>query len=230
MNVTIIGIGSDIGRELAKRFVSDGARVQGTYLNTKPDLWEFEQAGPFPGCASVHLVHCDVTNHNHCRQMPNELEPWDLLIFCPGKLSPVKSFFECDPFEWRESFRVNCLGPLMLLYYLKPLKREAGQVVFFSGTNPFKTNPNYSAYSASKAALMTAMKEINGEGTRAFAIAPGFMQTKIHKATLDAGVENERLKTGGGITHDKLFSVLKRCLKSDKAPGQVMYAPDCGGL
>ena len=227
MNVTIIGIGSDIGYQLAYRFIAEGDRVQGTYLNTKPDKFGIAEGSPFPNCASVHLVHCDVTNHNHCMDMKDKLEPWDVLIFCPGTLAPVKPFFECDPFAWRDAYRVNCLGPLMLLYYLKPLMRHGGQVCFFAGTNPFKTNPNYSAYSSAKVGLMGAMKEINAEGVKCFGLSPGFVQTKIHKATIDAGVKNERLERGGGTSHDTIFHALKKCLKSDKVGGHVMYAPDC---
>lgn len=225
-NITIIGIGSDIGRELAYRFMADGKRVQGTYHRNRPDSDALAAATPFPQCYTVHMIECDMTNHNHIMDATDKLEPWDAAIFCTGTLSPVGKFFDVDPFAWWGAMKVNCLGPLMLLRYMRKKAREGAQACFMSGPNPFKTSPNYSAYAASKAALVRATKDINAEGFKCFAFAPGFVKTKIHQATIDAGVYNERLERGGGTTHDHIYRALNICLQSPKAGGQHIYAPD----
>jgi NAD(P)-dependent dehydrogenase (short-subunit alcohol dehydrogenase family) len=154
------------------------------------------------------------------------IEPWDLVIVATGTLEPIGSFWKAAPDGWEEGIRVNLLAPLRMLRELYPYRNDQAKICLFSGTNPAKTNPNYSAYSIAKAGLFRATQELNAEADiEIFMLAPGFVDTKIHEQTRKSGVENERLERGGGTTHGQIYEALQWCLRH-KVGGQCHYVPE----
>lgn len=152
----------------------------------------------------------------------------DLFIVCSGTLNPVRRFDAYDLSEWEEGIYDNLLDPLRQLHRFLPLP-ESSSAVFFSGTNPQKLNPHYSAYSVAKAGLFRAVEEINNEvDCKVFMLAPGFVDTKIHEATRKAGIKNERLEAGGGTSKEKIYQCLLWCHKQEKAKvgGRSIYVPE----
>ena len=91
-------------------------------------------------------------------------------------------------------FEVNLVGTILPIVSLLALLRAArGAVVLFSGggaTSPF---PNFDAYAATKAAIVRLAEnlavELTPDGVRVNCVAPGFVATPIHRATLEAGAE-----------------------------------------
>ena len=65
------------------------------------------------------------------------------------------------------------------------------KIVTFSGGGAFNSLPRYSAYAASKAAVVrlteTLADELRPRGIAVNGVAPGFVKTEIHDATLAAG-------------------------------------------
>jgi hypothetical protein len=49
-----------------------------------------------------------------------------------------------------------------------------------------------------------------------FALGPGYMDTKIHKPTLDANWPNERIARGKPNSVDQVYDCLKWCLQQPK--------------
>lgn len=206
MRAVILGLGSDIARNLAQRLIIDGWEVDGTTRGT-----------------------CDfASNESIDRAVGGIARPWDLLIVAVGNLVPVGKFTAIHPDDWAQSIQINALGPLRMFHHLIPHRNKDAAAVFFSGTNPGKVNPGYSAYSASKAMLARAVQEINAElDIKAFTLAPGFVQTKIHDATVKAGVKNDRLAIGGGTSHETIYKCLQHLLTRPKAEvgGKSIYVP-----
>lgn len=226
--MTIVGIGSDIGFNLAKRFVP-GANVEGTYYRTKPDAYLLAELDPFPNARSFNLVECDLTsNHAHMRSAYERLGPWDVLIFAAGTMEPIGRLDQCDTFALKASYMVNLVGPLQLLKLLYPKRKENASVVFFGGTNPNRNNPNYVAYSTAKCALLKAAEELDVEwpDVKVFSIAPGVVDTKIHRQTMDAGsirageaFDNITSLYASGLPmtpHDEIYGCLQWCLSQPK--------------
>ena len=89
-------------------------------------------------------------------------------------------------------------------------------MINFSGGGAFETFPNYSAYAASKAAVVRLSEnmahELKDLGVQVNCIAPGFVATEIHEATLNVG-ENK-----AGTDH---FRITKEKLKSGAAPMRI---------
>lgn len=229
MNVTIIGIGSCIGAELAYRFISGACDVEGTYHRNRPDSFLLSEGDPFPNNVSVPMHECDLTNYNHLTDTAAKLSPWDVLIFASGTMEPIDRFESCDPFLWNQCVTVNTLGPLRLLRMLYPKRKPDASVVFFSGPNPDKTSPRYSAYSVSKFALLKACEELDEEweDVKVFSIAPGIVDTKMHQQTLKAGSVRagdnfarvtDMYSSGLPMTpHEDIYNCLRWCLDQPKS-------------
>ena len=158
------------------------------------------------------------------------VDGWDLIVFACGTMNPVGKFFECEPESWLSCIDGNALSPLLRLHHFYPARNEGAQVCFFSGPNPHKPNPYYSAYDASKALLINAAKNINAEGLKCFVLGPGYVPTKIHQQTIAAGVPNERLARAranneAGTPMSKIYECLRWCMDNDVG-GQHIFVPD----
>lgn len=157
-----------------------------------------------------------------------DFSSFDLLVVCSGTLRPVKRFEDCCFGKWACGLVDNLIEPLEIFHGFLRFAKPESSVVFFSGTNPQKLNPNYSSYSVAKAGLFRAVEEINNEvECKVFMLAPGFVDTKIHEATREAGVPNARLEQGGGTSKEKIYQCLMWCHKQEKSKvgGQSIYVP-----
>lgn len=220
----ILGITSDIGRDLAVRLVGDGWAVWGTY----------REGGDLAGVPrSCRLVVCDVGSPASidafgevCRR---EGIRWDAVIVSVGTEEPIGSFWDCDADEWDQSVTVNALGPLRVLRRLYPLRNRMGApgVALFSGSGTNSGAPAYSAYCASKILLikMCELLDSESEDTSVFIIGPGIVRTKIHQQTLRAaersGANFRRTvefldSPSPGTSHDEIYDCLCWCLEAGK--------------
>ena len=199
----IVGLGSDIASDLSKRLTKDGWVIVGCNRET-----------------------CDLTNDKQIKQTANLLSrPWDLLLISPGTLEPVKNFLDCTDEEWERSVRVNALGPLRMLRELLPYGSLSSTAVVFSGTNPLRKSPRYSAYSSAKALLVRAAQEIDEEVNQKICImAPGYVKTKIHKA--------HEVKRTDSTDPEAIYKCLLYMIEKSKADvgGKVIHVPSWATL
>lgn len=235
MNVTIAGINSEIGYELAYRYIAQGARVQGTYRNNKPDAYLISEGSPFPNSASVFFRQVDMTVWAQINEAADAFEPWDLLIVCAGTMEPIGKFMDCDGFAFDNAVRINALGPLRFLRAMWPKREPGAAVCFLSGPNLSKRTPTYTAYRAGKAMLTDMVRELANEEPehRFFMLAPGVVQTKFHQQTIAAGEKAANLSRVQGIVegkeettpHDAIFECLRFCLEEplESISGKTIY-------
>jgi len=165
---------------------------------------------------------CDVTNEQQVAQfvawIKEQTRHLDGLINCAGILGPIGPFAGTDSSEWLETLRVNLFGTYLMIKHALPLLNgsAAPRIINFSGGGAFNPFPNYSAYACSKAGVIRLTEclavELAPRGIRVNAVAPGFVATPIHQATLDAGPE----KAG-----EEQFAVTLRGLE-EKRPPQPM--------
>lgn len=221
----IIGIGSDIGRELALRYASDSWTVWGTFRN---------RSGIDGLSSSTRLTPCDLTSHSGiaaaAAAFRREGFAWDVLVIAAGTEEPVGPFWECDEDAWDQGVQVNALAPLRLVRCLYPMRNKSGapSVAFFSGSGTNNAVPAYSAYSASKIMLIKMCELLDAESpdTSFFIIGPGIVRTKIHQQTLRASERSgdnyhKVVKFLGsanpGTSHDDIYACLKWCVNAGKA-------------
>jgi NAD(P)-dependent dehydrogenase (short-subunit alcohol dehydrogenase family) len=222
--VFILGISSDIGRELGLRYARAGWRVVGTYRTSHykeglPDDWT--------------LFPCDVLNQKQidqivvqCLKMRIQWETW---ISAIGVLDPIGSFFQASFAHWEQSIQTNCLAPLRVLHAMHPYRRRnnINSVVFFAGAGTNGPAANYSAYCASKIFLikMTELLDDENLDLNVFIIGPGIVKTRIHQQTIAAGsraglnfekVNSFLADETRGVSHDEIFDCLMWCHEAGK--------------
>lgn len=186
--VFIAGISSDIGRELALLYSARSHHVIGTFRTDR-------HAEPLRGKQGIELIQCDVAQPESIRAAAQKLQalgkPWDIFIGAVGQLDPIGPFFETGIDEWSASLALNSVGQLRLLHAAYPLRRRGAlaKVAFLVGggiNGPFR---NYSAYCLGKVMLVKACELLHDEAPdiHAVAIGTGWIDTKIHRQTLQAG-------------------------------------------
>lgn len=116
------------------------------------------------------------------------------LVHAAALLSAIGPVVEVDPGAWLETLRVNLFGTFLMARSAcrRMIGRgNGGSVVLFSGGGATSSFPNYTAYGCSKAGVVrlaeTLAQEVALHGIRVNCIAPGFVATGMHEATLRAG-------------------------------------------
>jgi NAD(P)-dependent dehydrogenase (short-subunit alcohol dehydrogenase family) len=116
--------------------------------------------------------------------------PVDGLVAAAGVLGPIGDPIDWPIEEFRRTLDVNVTGTLLALRHAAPRLAEAGGgAVTLSGGGATAPLPRFDAYAASKAAVVRLTENLAAAGIRVNAVAPGFIATEMHEATLEAGPE-----------------------------------------
>ena len=117
------------------------------------------------------------------------LGPVDILVNCAGIVGPNKPLWEVSDAEWAKVFAVNVTGTFNLCRAFVPGMRDKGwgRIVNFASMAGKDGNPNLSAYSASKAAVIAMTKSLGKElatsGILVNAVAPAVIETPMNDDT-----------------------------------------------
>lgn len=151
-------------------------------------------------------------------EWPNDVR-WDLCLIAIGQVHPVGWWWDNHEADWDECVATNLIDPVRLLRYLWAQRNPNAYACFMAGSSPQKIMDGYSAYNASKMGMLKVVEQLDHETKDAtiFALGPGYIPTKIHKATLEAKWPNERIARGdGGTPLAKVYECLKWCLSQTK--------------
>ncbi|MFC0682669.1 SDR family NAD(P)-dependent oxidoreductase [Lysobacter korlensis] len=134
-------------------------------------------------------VHVDVTDDAALASAAAEIGPVDILINSAGVVGPNMPLLETTADDWRRVLEVNVLGVVATMRVFVPgmVERGWGRIVNFASMAGKDGNPNLSAYSASKAAVIaltkSAGKELATTGVLVNAIAPAVIATPMNEST-----------------------------------------------
>jgi NAD(P)-dependent dehydrogenase (short-subunit alcohol dehydrogenase family) len=186
--VFIAAISSDIGQSLARAYRARGWQVIGTYRDASG-------LGALAEDQGVCLIQCDVADTDQidavARGLAERGAAWDMFVGAVGQLAPIGPFFKTDRRQWLRSAALNGTGQLALLHALHPFRRACplARVAFLVGGAINRAFSNYSAYSLGKIDLVKFCELIHNEchDIHAVAVGTGWVATKIHRQTLEAG-------------------------------------------
>ena len=194
--VVVTGGSMGIGFACAEECVAGGAAVV-ICARGRRDLDEAAQKlSALPG-ARVRAERADVSEAADVERVMDaalELGGLDGVVHSAGIYGPIGPAVQVDPHEWFEAIRINLLGSFLVARAAcrRMIERGAGgSVVLMSGGGAATPFPNYTAYACGKVGVVrlteTVALEVAPHRVRVNCVAPGFVATRLHAQTLEAG-------------------------------------------
>ena len=242
--VLITGAGRGIGKRLAMGFAGAGARIGllarsqaqldvakleiehagGTALRIRADVRDFEQM-----CAAVERMRAAFGGVH-------------VLIAAAAMQGPIGPLAETRPKAWAEAVETNLIGVMNVCRAVLPhmIERRSGKIIILSGGGAACSRPFFSAYAASKAAVVrlaeTLADEVRDDNVQINCMAPGGSYTHMTDEIIHAGTragpreveQAEKIRVTGGVAPEKqiqlaLFLASER---SNHVTGKLIHIQD----
>ena len=194
--VAVTGATGGIGSAVVARLAASGYEVV-AFGRSEEALAELPAAVRVPLDLAAGVI-----------EAPAGFERLDGLVHCAG-ISEVGSVADTPREVWETLLAVNVTGPAELTRVLLPALRAAGgHVIFVNAAPGLHGVPNWSAYTASKAALTELADSLREEeaahGVRVTSIYPGGVRTEMLR----------RVREQLGRPYDPAVTVLPETLAS----------------
>jgi NAD(P)-dependent dehydrogenase (short-subunit alcohol dehydrogenase family) len=220
----ITGAGTGIGAAIARRFVSDGAKV--CITGRRHEMLE-KVALSLPAGSTVTFAG-DVSNLEDAKQMVmtavNFGGKLDVLVNNAG-MDPPGSIVEVDPNLWKRVIDVNLTGPFFMMKAAIPhiLKSGGGSIINIASLAGIRCIPAMPAYCSSKAGLIMltqqAALDYGPSKIRCNVICPGAIRTEMLEHTMAPLAETLKTDLNGALTKLTSFSPLRRVATPDEITG-----------
>lgn len=167
----VTGGASGIGAGITERLKREGAYVT---------IWDLNAGG-----RQIDLRDADAVAAAMLEDQP------DLLVCSAGITGPNQTVWEYSPQDWKDVFDLNVHALFYCNRAAAPIMRDkgAGRIVNIASIAGKEGNPNASAYSASKAAVIGLTKSLGKElattGVTVNAVAPAAVHTPIFDQMTD---------------------------------------------
>ncbi len=215
----ITGASRGLGREITKKFVTESiekvviiSRNYQKLIEAKSEIESITHRNN-----TIVAIECDVTNRKQLesvfKQIENKIGRLDIVVNNAGILGAPGPSENADWNLWWKTIETNLLGTFLTCQLSIPLlkKQPRGKIINLSGGGATKGMPFFSAYAASKTAVVrlteTLAQELSPFNIDVNAVAPGALNTQMLEEVLTAGPHKvgtdyynktlEQLETGG---------------------------------
>jgi 3-oxoacyl-[acyl-carrier protein] reductase len=187
-HAVITGGATGLGFAIAQRMLASGARVTLWDRDVPGMAAAAEQLKKEHPSAVVNTVQVDVASHDSVVKATGQttaLAGVDVLVNSAGITGPNTKVWDYPVEDWKQVFEVNVHG---LFYCCREISahmkaRNYGRIVNIASVAGKDGNPNASAYSASKAAVIGLTKSLGKEladtGVRVNCVTPAAVKTAI---------------------------------------------------
>ena len=193
-HAVITGGAAGIGLAITQRLLASGATVT---------WWDRDAAAMATARQSlgqaVQQVVVDVGDHasvvDAVRQTVMRHRAIDVLVNCAGITGPNVKLWDYPPEQWLQVMQVNLNGLFYCCREVVPVMQQNnyGRIVNIASVAGKEGNPNASAYSASKAAVIALTKSLGKEladtGIRVNCVTPAAVKTAIFDQMSPAHIE-----------------------------------------
>lgn len=145
----------------------------------------------------VLAAECDVSSEDEVyqlfRRIESELGPVGVLVNNAGVYGPKGESENVPLCEWKRAIEINLFGTFLPCRAAIPQMKLSGRgkIINLSGGGATNPLPRFSAYAASKAAVVrlseTLAEELRGFAIDVNAVAPGALNTRLLDEVLAAG-------------------------------------------
>lgn len=189
----VTGGRSGIGQAIARRLAADGARV---FTAQRGGDAEFEgiEADLTDASAPATVVADVVARAGRL----------DVLVNNAGIMQEA-GVEDMSLADWERTIRVNLTAPFLLIKAALPhLKATKGAIVNIGSIEGLGSNPQHAAYSASKAGLHGLTRAVavdESTQVRCNAVAPGWIDTNLNEAFINAMPDPTAFRSNIGRIH-----------------------------
>ncbi|MBP9089481.1 SDR family oxidoreductase [bacterium] len=194
----ITGASRGLGKAIAQTFLANGCNI--TICSRDEENLRATAEELQAGCqttAQVRALKTDVTSESEVKALVEgalqQFGRLDIIVNNAAILGPIGLSEQVDWQEWLQAVEINLGGPVLLCRAAIPhLKAQGyGRIINLSGGGATAPRPHFSAYAASKAALVrfteTLAEELKEYGIAVNAVAPGALNTEMLEQVLQAG-------------------------------------------
>jgi len=216
----ISGATSGIGLAIARRFVTEGARLV-IFGHRRDALDEAVQLiGP-----GVTAVEADAIRLEHLDRVADGVRSAegkvDVVVSSAGLVEQVP-LPEITPDHYDRTFALNAKAPLFLVQKMLPMMGSGGSIILVSSAMHYMGLPNHSTYAATKAALRSYARtwaaEFSGSGIRANTLSPGVVDTPMLDS--QAGTPEEAAAIREGYTS---ITPMERLARPDELANAALF-------
>ncbi|HEY6389907.1 MAG TPA: SDR family oxidoreductase [Bryobacteraceae bacterium] len=242
--VLVTGAGRGIGKRLAIGFATAGHRV-GLLARSQGELdlahLEIEHAG-----GNALRIRADVTDFEQVGaavdRMRRDYGGVHVLICAAGVPGPIGPLAEQSAKVLAETIQVNLLGVMNACRAVLPhmIERRSGKIIVLSGPGAAASRPGFSAYAASKAALVrlveSVAEEVRDHNIQINCMGPGGTYTHMTDEILRAGEragwkETEdalEIRQTGGVAPEKQIqlALFLASEQSNHISGKLIHITD----
>jgi NAD(P)-dependent dehydrogenase (short-subunit alcohol dehydrogenase family) len=242
--VLVTGAGRGIGKRLAIGFAAAGYRV-GLLARSKAELdlahLEIEHAG-----GDALRIRADVTDAEQvnaaANKMRGEYGSVHVLVCAAAVQGPIGPLGEISPKAWAETIQVNLFGVMHACRAVLPhmMESRSGKIIVLSGGGAVAARPAFSAYAASKAAVVrlveTIAEEARDHNVQVNCMSPGGTYTHMTDEILRAGEkagwkETEdalEIRQTGGVSPEKQIqlALFLASEQSNHISGKLIHVTD----
>jgi NAD(P)-dependent dehydrogenase (short-subunit alcohol dehydrogenase family) len=229
----IVGASGSIGHAIANSFYREGARVALTFHSRKKRLFSNDLPGRDPRIAAFKL---DIRRRKDVQSVVAQVErkfgSVNVLVNCSGVLGPIGAAHEVAVDHWVRTVEINLIGSFYLVRAVLPsmLAAGRGKIIQFSGGGAAYGRPFFTAYGASKAALVRFTESLAAElcntNIDTNAIAPGPVKSRMWDELRAGGAaggsqaleELKKMDSTGGVPAERA-AALALYLASDRSNG-----------
>jgi NAD(P)-dependent dehydrogenase (short-subunit alcohol dehydrogenase family) len=191
----VTGAGRGIGREIALAFAREGASVA-LVARTEAEL-EIAAAEIAAAGREALSIRADVSDpvqaNEAVERCVHRFSRLDILVNNAGMLGPMGPLVDNPVEEWLRTVQVNLFSVFLTLHAALPamIRQRYGKIINLSGGGAAYGRPYFTAYGASKAAVVrlteSVAEEVREFGIDVNAMAPGAVNTAMLDQVLEAG-------------------------------------------
>lgn len=227
--VCITGASRGIGYAAAHAFADGGARL--LLLARSEELSRVSSELRLK--TDVLARRCDVSDFTQVSAAIDEAVSHfgriDVLVNAAAILGPAGDMWTTHPGEWFDTVRVNLYGSYNTMRAVLPhmIRNNRGKIVNFAGGGAAYGYPRFTAYAASKVAVVrmseTVAQECAGYNIQVNSVAPGAIDTDMLRAVRAAGGE---VRSVGTMDQPIALLLYLASSESDHITGRFIHAKD----